>query len=124
MGLLYLITGTFQSYHVDFIGETAADVAAYNANLMALISVFIRMVGIGITTTGIAGLFLSIIPFRKAERWAWVALFIGGIISVIPTLILTFPILGTTFLYVIFIIMLIIWILGIVLSGYEIFLKK
>lgn len=124
MGLLYLITGTFQSYHVDFIGLTATEVAAFNANLMILISIFIRMVGIGITTAGVAGLFLSIFPYRKGEKWAWVALFIVGFISVIPTMIITFPILGTTLLYVIFIIMLIIWILGILLSGYEIFLKK
>lgn len=124
MGLLYLISGTFQAYHVDFIGETAASVEAYNANLMILIGVFIRMVGIGVTTSGFACLLIAIIPFRKGEKWAWIALFIGGIISVIPTLIITFPVLGTTFLYIIFIIMLIVWILGIVLSGYEIFVKK
>jgi hypothetical protein len=124
MGLLYLISGTFMSYHIDFTGLTATDVTAFNANLMILISIFIRMVGVGTTTAGVAGLFVSAIPFRKGEKWAWVALFVVGIISVVPVLIITFPVLGTTYLYIIFIIMLIVWISSIILSGYEIFLKK
>ncbi|MFX1357994.1 MAG: hypothetical protein ACFFA8_12020 [Promethearchaeota archaeon] len=124
MGLLYLISGTFQSYHIDFTGLTVNDVTAFNANLMILIGIFIRMVGIGTTTAGLASLFITIIPFRKGEKWAWVALFLIGIIAIVPTLIITFPVLGATFLYIIFIIMLIIWILGIILSGYEMFLKK
>lgn len=124
MGLLYLITGTFQSYHIDFIGLTATDVTAFNANLMILISVYIRIIGVGNISGGLAGLLITLIPYRKGKKWAWFAVLITGMVSIVPTLIITNVVLGSHYLYMVFIIAMIIWIISLVLSTYEIFFRK
>lgn len=124
MGLMYLFTGTFQSYHIDFTGLTAADVASFNAELMVLISVFIRIIGTSTLTAGIAFLIIAIIPFRKKEKWAWLTIVILGGFLMIAILTITYVILATQILYIVFILALILWILSVILSTYDIYFKK
>ena len=64
------------------------------------------------------------VPYRKGEKWAWVAVLITGMVSLIPVLIITYPVLGSNLLYVGFVTALILWIISIILSAYEIFLHK
>ncbi len=124
MGLLYLISGTFQPYHIEFTGLTATDVTAFNANLMILIGLSIRMIGVGNLSGGLAGLFITIIPYRKGKKWAWFAVLITGMVTIVPTLIITNVVLGSHYLYMVFIVAMIIWIISMVLSTYEIFFRK
>jgi len=124
MGLLYLITGTFQSYHVDFTGLTAQDVRTFNEDLMNLISIFIRMGGVSVLGLGVTNVLIIPYAFRKGMKWAWIVCLISGIVVLIPTLIITFPVLSPTYIYAIFIIAAILWLLAVLLAGYEIFIKK
>ena len=104
----------FQSYHIEFTGLTATDVTAFNANLMILISVYIRIIGVGNISGGLAGLLITLIPYRKGKKWAWFAVLITGMVSIVPTLIITNVVLGSHYLYMVFIISMIIWIISLV----------
>lgn len=121
MGLMYLFLGTFMSYHVDFTGLTEQDVTTFNAELMTLISILIRLVGVGNFNGGVASIIVTIFALRKGEKWAWAAGIISGAIIVIPNVILTYTVLATNFMYIIIIICMILWIAGVALSTYDIF---
>ena len=71
MGLLYAILGTFQTYHVDYIGMTASRVKSFNPKLMNLISMFIRLIGFGFLSVSIGGLIIIFTGFKKREKRTW-----------------------------------------------------
>ena len=121
VGIIYFFIGSFMPYHVEFTGLTASDVMAYNANLMTLIGVSIRLVGLGNLNTGFLNIIIIIFALKKREKWAWVCVLISSGINIIAHLVLTYAALSTSWMYLTMITCLILWILGIILSAIEIF---
>jgi len=119
MGLLYIILGTFQTYHVDYIGMTASRVKSFNPKLMNLISMFIRMVGFGFLSVSIGGFIIIFTGFKKREKWAWMLYFLQHFMLAIPLVWITYIVGGLALILVI--IAWILLIIGIVLSYKEFF---
>jgi len=78
--LIYAIFGTFMPYHIAFTGKTESDVSAYDTELMILIGIFIRLMGIYGIALFVANLFILLFGFRKKEKWAWFYYLISGCI--------------------------------------------
>ena len=82
------------SYHIDFIGITASDVTRYNSELMHLVSVFIRLIGVLQISFSIAAIFILFFAFRKKQKWSWYAFLLNLIVFSIPFSILTKSVVG------------------------------
>ena len=119
MGLLYVILGTFFTYHVDYIGMTASRVKSFNPKLMNLISMFIRMFGFGFLSVSIGGLIILFTGFKKREKWAWILYLIQHVMLATPLMWITYVVGGLSLILVI--IGWILFIIGIVFSYKEFF---
>ncbi len=97
-GLLYVSSGSFQSYHETFMGINVADVSEFNANLMALISIFIRIIGFSFLALATILLYLILGPIRKGEKVAWIVMLIVVLLVPLPITILTGVIGGTPYI--------------------------
>lgn len=119
MGLLYVILGTFQTYHIDYIGMTASRVKTFNPKLMNLISMFIRMVGFGFLSVSLGGIILILTGFKKREKYSWLLYLMQHLLIAIPLIWITLVIGGLSLILVI--VGWILLILGMVLSYKEFF---
>ncbi|TFG27037.1 MAG: hypothetical protein EU532_08395 [Promethearchaeota archaeon] len=119
MGLVYVITGAFQSYHVDYLGITESQVRNFNSRLMILISFFIRMVGFGFVSVSIGGLIIIFASFKKREKWSWILYLFQHLLIAIPLIWITLVIGGLSLILVI--IGWILLIVGMILSYKEFF---
>ena len=119
MGVLYAVLGTFQTYHVDYIGMTASKVRSFNPKLMNLISLFIRLIGFCFISIAITGMIIIFVSIRKREKSYWLMYIIQHILVAFPLIWLTFIVGGLAFILVI--IGWILIIIGIVFSYKEIF---
>jgi len=119
MGLLYVILGTFFTYHVDYIGMTASRVRSFNPKLMNLISMFIRMIGFGILSVSIGGLIIIFTGFKKREKGAWMLYLFQHLMLAIPLMWITYVVGGISLILVI--IGWILLIIGLILSYKEFF---
>ncbi|MFX0070369.1 MAG: hypothetical protein ACFFAO_04685 [Candidatus Hermodarchaeota archaeon] len=119
MGLVYAITGTFQTYHIAYMGMTASRVKSFNSRLMTLISFFIRMVGFGFLAVSIGGLIIIHASFRKREKWSWIVYLIQHSFLAIPLTFITYVVGGLSLILVI--VAIVLFIVGLVFSYKEIF---
>ncbi|MFX1336989.1 MAG: hypothetical protein ACFFDK_00110 [Promethearchaeota archaeon] len=119
MGLLYVILGTFQTYHVDYIGMSASRVRSFNPKLMNLISMFIRMIGFGFLSVSIGGLIILFTGFKNKEKWGWMLYLFQHLMLAIPLMWITYVVGGLSLILVI--IGWILLIIGIMFSYKEFF---
>lgn len=96
-GLLYALTGTFQSYHLDFLGITEVDVIAFNPKLMVLIESFIRIIGFSLLGLSVVWLYLIVKPLAKGDKVAWFINLIAYLLVVLSLTIITGIIGGLAF---------------------------
>jgi len=101
MGLVYIITATFQSYHLNYMGLTEAQVRSFNPKLMILISFFIRMVGFGFLSVSIGGLIIIFASFKKREKWSWILYLIQHLLIATPLIWITLVVGGLSLILVI-----------------------
>jgi len=119
MGLVYIITATFQSYHVDYMGITESQIRRFNPKLMVLISFFLRMVGFGFLSVSIGGFIIIFASFKKREKWSWLLYLIQHLLIATPLIWITLVVGGLSLILVI--IGWILLILGMLLSYKEFF---
>ena len=121
MGILYIFRGTFMAYHVEFTSLTEADVVAYSAELMTLISVFLRLLGVGNFCGGFLILIIIIFALNKGEKWAWIAVLVSSGTLLLVYLIFTYQVYGLGGMYLTFIASLILDIVGLALTAKPVF---
>jgi hypothetical protein len=122
MGLLYAILGTFMPYHVAFTGKTESQVSSYDTELMFLISSFIRLLGVYLTSIAILDIYVILNGIKEKEKWAWFCFLLSNIVVIIPTIVITYMItgiLGSPFLVTV--VVTILWIIALLYSRKEIF---
>ena len=89
-GVLYIAATTLLPYHLDYIGMSSADIQNFNPKLHNLIVVLIKMIGAFALLADLSLMMITLIPFRRGERWAWISLFAFGLMFSISALAATF----------------------------------
>jgi hypothetical protein len=89
-GVAYIAATTLMPYHLEYIGMSSADIQNFSPKLHNLILVFLKLMGLSGLLIMANGIVITLIPFRRAERWAWISLFAIGLIDLISLLAVTF----------------------------------
>jgi hypothetical protein len=67
----------------EFLGVTISQIRDFSPRLMVVIQNLIQIVGLYLLTTAISACFISLLPYRRGEKWAWYAMLVlGGTIIV------------------------------------------
>jgi len=120
-GTVYSILGTLMSYHVAFIGMTAAELSTYNSNLIIFIGILIRGTGFAFIFIGVTGTLVIYFGLRKKEKWAWFVIVLTLLLMNIPLISFTFTITGLSMVSLLNIVALILATIGLILNYKEIF---
>jgi len=78
--LLMLFSGSSEFTYVELMGMTANDIYDFNPKLMKAIELVVQIRGLYLLVFALFWAVISLIPYRKGEKWAWFALLIIGII--------------------------------------------
>jgi len=122
--LLPSLTNLFQpTLYIDeeFLGVTVSQIRDFSPNLMVVIQNLIQTVGLYLLIAALSICFISILPYRKGEKWAWYAMLVLGGTFMIGGQILfitTYSVLG-----ILDITLVILWIIGLGLPAKEILSK-
>ena len=122
--LLPSLTNLFQpTLYIDeeYLGVTVSQIRDFSPNLMVVIQNLIQIVGLYLLIAALSICFISILPYRKGEKWAWYAVLVLGGTFMIGGAILfitTYSVLG-----ILDITLLILWIIGLALPAKEILSK-
>ncbi len=119
--LLPSLTNLFQpTLYIDeeYLGVTVSQIRDFSPKLMVVIQNLIQIVGLYLLIAALSICFISILPYRKGEKWAWYAMLVLGGTFMVGSQILfitTYSVLG-----ILDITLVILWILGLVLPVKEI----
>ena len=80
-GLRYLLSSQIMPYHLQVIGRSWNDL---DPRLQMMLLGLLRLGGIGQLSTGIAFGILTLLPFRRGQRWAYWAIPVIGFIYCAP----------------------------------------
>jgi len=122
--LLPSLTNLFQpTLYIDeeYLGVTVSQIRDFSPNLMVVIQNLIQIVGLYLLIAALSICFISILPYRKGEKWAWYAVLVLGGTFMIGGAILfitTYSVLG-----ILDITLVILWIVGLALPAKEILSK-
>jgi len=123
--LLPSLTNLFQpTLYIDeeFLGVTVSQIRDFSPKLMVVIQNLIQIVGLYLLTTALSACFISLLPYRKGEKWAWYAMLVlGGTFMIGGQIffITTYSILGTLDMLIV-----ILWMIGLGLPAKEILRKS
>jgi len=98
-----------------------SEISALGQNLLEFMTFTTQMLGLVMLLASLLLCVITLIPYRKGEKWSWYALLVIGGIYVFGVLILTY--IGMTSHAPVTIIMALLWIVGIVLPAKEILSK-
>ncbi|MFQ6107226.1 MAG: hypothetical protein ACE5QF_06530 [Thermoplasmata archaeon] len=116
-GLVYLTTPRLLSYHEDFIGMTHDEISEINPKLTDMMLTFLRAIGTTFVVIGMMWTAVSLKSFRRGEKWAWSAMLITGLATLIPVIAISFYV-GAPVVYAV-IAVLIIFMIAIALPAKE-----
>ena len=88
--IAYIATGTLMPYHFEYIGMSSADVQNFSMKLHNLIVAVLKLLGVALLLLMVSSIVITLIPFRRGERWSWISTFILGLIYCIASLAVTF----------------------------------
>ena len=120
--LLPSLTNLFQpTLYIDeeFLGVTVSQIRDFSPGLMVVIQNLIQIVGLYLLITALSICFISLLPYRKGEKWAWYAMLVLGGTFMIGGQILfiaTYSVLGLLDMLLV-----ILWIIGLLLPIKEFF---
>ncbi len=80
-GLRYLFSSQIMPYHLQVIGRSWND---FDPRLQMMLLGLLQLGGIGLLSTGLTLGVLTLIPFKRGERWAYWAIPIIGFIYGTP----------------------------------------
>jgi hypothetical protein len=67
-GLIYLVGNPLEG---KVLGVTESEIRAFNSDLMDAFTLIHRSEGLYMLCLSLAMCFISLVPFRKGEKWAW-----------------------------------------------------
>ncbi len=73
-GIVYFFASEPMPYHLAFIGMTFEEIREVNPNLAAFLLSLMKSFGVSLVAIGILAFGVAFYAFRRAERWAWLAL--------------------------------------------------
>ncbi|MFX0082272.1 MAG: hypothetical protein ACFE94_11025 [Candidatus Hodarchaeota archaeon] len=121
-GFLDAILGTFMPYEVSYMGVDETDIESFNAELMEMISGYIRILGFTFISFGIVLIIILFVGFRKKEKWAYILTLLAILSLDIPYLVVLSPFMDLPFILVL--INLIVQAVAMVISFKEFFGKE
>jgi hypothetical protein len=71
-GTVYIFSSEPMPYHLAFIGMGFEEIRNLNPNLAAFLASIVTTVGACELALGILAIAITLAPFRRAERWAWI----------------------------------------------------
>jgi len=77
-GISYLAATAPMPYDLEYIGISSAIILNFNPNLHNLIVILMKSIGADSLIVCFWGMTITLIPFRRGERWAWISLFVFG----------------------------------------------
>jgi len=77
LGLTYFLKAEPMPYHIEYIGMSLEEVGQFNPKLADFMCKSMRASGIGLMALGVFLFAVAAVPFRRAERWAWIAVFVA-----------------------------------------------
>jgi hypothetical protein len=95
VGILGLITALQEILTASFvdeglIGVTASQISAFSPNVMDKITLLHQFSGVYLMGMGLFFCILSLLPFRKGEKWAWYVMLAIGALSLFSQLTLVY----------------------------------
>lgn len=119
-GLMFLLLVPIEE---ELLGVTVSQIRAFNTNVMDQITLLYQFGGLYLLATGLSLGAISLIPYRRGEKWAWYTQLIIGGLALIGQFILIY--IGSALLPAYYlplsIILIILWLSGMVLPVKEIF---
>lgn len=72
LGVIFgLQTFFMPPFDEQLLGVSLAQIRSFSPNVMDTMTLFAQLSGLYLLTTGLLGCFISAVPFRKGEKWAW-----------------------------------------------------
>ncbi len=118
VALQYLFTTPIDE---TLIGSTFAQIRTFNPNVMDILTSMSRFSGLYLLTTGMLGVFILAVPFRKGQKWAWYATLIAIGIGLFGQLALIY-IAGSlmpSYVMPVAIVLILLWVSGLAVSAKE-----
>ena len=129
LGIIYGLQELLLIGYLDeeLLGVTASEISAINPNLLDSMKLESQFEGLYMLSTALFFCLVSLIPYRKGEKWAWyTALGIGGL-AIFGQLILIYigveKVISPSYLLPLAIIIVLLWIVGLALPAKEILSK-
>ena len=105
------------------VGVTESEIRAFNPNVLDKLTLTHRFEGLYMLSLSLVLCFISLVPFRKGEKWTWYLTLGTFGLALVGQVILTY--MGTNFLAAFYlpaaILLVILWIVGLVLPVKEFF---
>ena len=105
----------------ELLPPTVSEISALGQNLLEFMTFTTQMLGLVAMFASLLFLVITLIPYRKGEKWAWYAMLVIGGFYMSGGLILTY--IGMTAHVPMTLIMVILWIVGLILPVKEILRK-
>jgi hypothetical protein len=127
VGILGLITALQEIFTASFVDEgllgvTASQIRVFSPNVMDKITLLHQFSGVYLLGMGLFFCVISLLPFRKGEKWAWYSMLAIGALGLFGQLAIVYV--GTAILGAFYlpasIVLIILWAVGIVLPAKEI----
>jgi len=125
-GMIYGLQELFLFAYLDeeLIGVTASEISAFNQNLLDSLKLKSHFEGLYMLSTALIFCVISLIPYRRGEKWAWYTALGIGSLAIIGQLVLIYigveKVISPPYLLPLAIIMVILWIVGLALPAKEI----
>ena len=100
---------------------TIPEISALGQNILEFMTFTTQMLGLVMLVGTLLFLAITLVPYRKGEKWSWYAILVIGGIYVLG--MLTFTYIGMTSHALVTIVMTLLWILGLALPTKEILQK-
>ncbi len=120
----YFIIGTLFLDDLAYSELSGAQLAGMYPHLSYLVSGYIRMMGIAVLLLEMFVLYAVYLIFWKASKPAWILATIGAVVPLIMELVQTFPSIGFSIPYAMYIMLTVMNAIALVIAGKEIFSKK
>ena len=130
LGLVYGLQELFLFAYLDeeLLGVTASEISAFNQNLLDSIKLKSHFEGLYMLSTALIFCVVSLIPYRKGEKWAWYTLLVIGGLTVFGQITLIYigvaGVISPSYLLPLAIILSILWIVGLALPAKEVLSKR
>lgn len=123
IGIIYALQDFLVPIDEALLGVTVSQIRAFNPNVLNQITILFQFTGLYMFGTTSMAAIIALIPYRKAEKWAWYTQLVLGGIALIGQLFIVYVAgnLLPTYMLPFNIVLIILWLIGIILPVKEFF---